>query len=360
MRDSSAMDTKSGQVFDVKYPVAVGAGLASALLCLVARQGTLPAASIAFFSPLPILIATLGFGPFSGLGAVAVGVGAIIAYAASRPIDIWTIKLIYAAFLGGSFAVMIAVPAWWLGRIGRLGRSDEGSWRDSKRKSGPQPAAGTFYPLSRLLSHAVLLSCTTIVVFLTAIAWDAGGYDAMVERLTAKVGPYILEIAGPRELPAGMDLHDLSRLYVRLFPPLLTSGYFALTTANLWLAGRIVQLSNLLVRPWPDIVRDLRLPRPFAFAFLACCAVSLLVGGFIGMVAACAAAAIGMGFMLQGLAVIHFLTRAVKYRRALLAAIYVAAAFMTPLMFVPFAAMGLLDAGFSFRDRRIVAAPQKP
>jgi uncharacterized protein YybS (DUF2232 family) len=353
MRDSSAMDAKSGQTFDVRYAVALGAGLASALLCVVARQGTLPALFIACFSPLPILIATLGFGPLPGLGAAMVGIAAISAFAAARPAELWTARLIYAALSGGTFALMLALPVWWLGRLTRLWRDDADMWRDSSRQPRQHAAESRFYPLSRILAHAAIFACVVAALVITTIVLDAGGFDS----LAARVAPRILELFGPRELPPGTDLHELSLFYVRLFPPVMTAIYLSLALANLWLAGRIAQVSNILVRPWPDTAHALRLPRPFALAFLGSVALCPL-DGFTGAIATCGAAALGLAFALEGLAVIHFVTRGNKFRTPLLAAAYVVTVIVPPML-IAFAAIGLADAGFSFRDRKVVAATQK-
>jgi len=350
------MDSRSPQAFDSRYLVAFGAGLAAALLCLVARQGTLPAYFLAYFTPLPIMIATVGFGAMPGLAAALVGTTTIIVYVAARPGDFWTARLLSAALLGGIFAVTLGLPAWWLARLARLTRTDEGSWRDAARLPVVKGEARVFYPVGRILASGVVVAFAIITLTVLAIVLDEGGFDAIIDRLAAKLAPYVLDFVGTRELPAGVNLQDLSRFYVRLMPPVATYVYLLLVAANLWLAARVAQVSNLLVRPWPDIAQELRLPRPFALALLASAALSAL-DGLTGTIAACAAAALGIGFALQGLAVIHALTRNLKFRAALLAAIYAAAALL-PLMLFPLATVGLLDAGFSFRARKALAAPQ--
>jgi Predicted membrane protein (DUF2232) len=353
MRDSSAMDAKSGQAFDVRYVVALGAGLASALLCVVAQRGTLPALFSACFLPLPILIATLGFGPLTGLGTAAVSIAVISAFAAARPAELWTARLIYAALCGGTFALMLALPVWWLGRLTRLWRDDADVWRDAKLQPRPHASDSRFYPLSRILAQAATFAFAVAASVITAIVLDAGGF----ESLAARIAPRILELFGPRELPPGTDLHELSLFYIRLFPPVTAAIYLTLALANLWLAGRIAQVSNSLVRPWPDIAHAMRLPWPFAFAFLGSIALSPF-DGFVGAIATCGASAFGLGFVLEGLAVVHCVTRGNKLRAPLLAAIYIVTVIVPPLL-IAFAAIGLADAGFSFRERKVVAAAQK-
>jgi hypothetical protein len=353
MRDSSAMDAKTHQAFDARYPIAFGAGLAAALLCLVVRQGTLPAYFLAYFAPLPIMIATLGFGILPGLTAATIGTVTIIAYFAARPTDFWAMQLISAAFYGGVFAVTMGLPAWWLARLMRLQRTN-GHWQDGAQIEAAKFEPRICYPLDRLLAFSVLAAFVVMTLVVVALVVDEGGFERLVDRFAAKAAPFVLDMVGTREMPQGVDLQDLSRLYVKLLPGVATYIYLLLIIANLWLAGRVVQVSNLLVRPWPDIAQDLRLPRAFALIFLASAAIALL-GGLAGMIAACAATACGLGFMLQGLAVIHTLTRELRYRGALLAAIYAAVAILPPMV-LPLTAIGLLDAALAFRTRKIFAA----
>ena len=65
-RDSSTMMQRFG--------MAIGAGLAAALLFAVMAKGTLLAVALAYLAPLPIVIATLGWGLDMGaLAAVVAG-----------------------------------------------------------------------------------------------------------------------------------------------------------------------------------------------------------------------------------------------------------------------------------------------
>ena len=52
--------------------VAIGAGLASALLFSLVTQATVFAIALAYLSPLPIMIAMIGFGRAAGLTATVV------------------------------------------------------------------------------------------------------------------------------------------------------------------------------------------------------------------------------------------------------------------------------------------------
>jgi len=96
----------------------IGAGLASALLFVVTVQGTALALALAYLAPLPIMIATLGWGVDAGLvalcAACAVVAGAI------------------EVFSGVLFGLTVALPAWGLAAFACLRGSP---WRlDSYRR----------------------------------------------------------------------------------------------------------------------------------------------------------------------------------------------------------------------------------
>ena len=87
--------------------VALGAGLASALLFVVSAKGTTAAALIAYFTALPIMIAGLAFGHAWGLAGAVLGIGAV------------------AVGLGpilGIYALCFALPGEWLSYLALLAR----------------------------------------------------------------------------------------------------------------------------------------------------------------------------------------------------------------------------------------------
>ena len=163
-------------------------------------------------------------------------------------------------------------------------------------------------------------------------------------------------MASKPPLPAGIDAHTLARTIIRVVMPLLAAAEVAILLFNLWLAARIAQTSGLLTAPWPDIPRNLRVPRPLAIVFAVALGLSF-AGGLPGLLSLIMSGALGMGFVFQGLAVIHALTRGKSFRFPLLVLVYISTLLMSgPIAF--YALLGLIDAGFAFRDRR--ARPLKP
>ena len=67
-----------------RLAIALGAGVASAVLFMVTVQGTALAVALAYLAPLPVMIATLGWG--IDVGAVAMGVACALVAGAVAPV----------------------------------------------------------------------------------------------------------------------------------------------------------------------------------------------------------------------------------------------------------------------------------
>ncbi len=343
------------QASDIRVPVALGSGLAATLLFLSLRQGTFPALFLASLSPLPLMIATLGFGHMTGLGAVAVAILTFVALiaAAAAPLNGWLDAIVTAGLGGLIFAACQALPSWWLAHLAGLSRSEAAlPWTERRNEKG---RGWDYYPLGRIALQAAMMGFAIVAFATLAASLRQTNFEAGLDQAATKITPFVVQALGSYELPNGIDINQLARLVVRAIPPAAASMIFVLLLINLWLAGRIVQLSNLLTRPWPDIAHELRLPRLLGLAFAAAAALCLL-GGLTGLIASIATAVLAILFALQGLCVIHDLSRGTKFRGALLCGLYVALALLMPWPLVILTLVGLVEAGFRLRDRKATAA----
>ena len=127
---------------------------------------------------------------------------------------------------------------------------------------------------------------------------------------------------------------------------------------NLWLGGRIPQLSQLLGRPWPNVSDGLRLPR-FVAALLALClglSVLRIDDGSVATVAAVIASSLGLVFALQGLGTAHVLTRGFAGRPAILIVIYVVTIVVPPAV-AGLTLLGVVDCLGSLRRYKTPSNP---
>ena len=322
---------------------ALGGGVACALLSMLTL--THPPATMAMgaLAPLPLMIAALGFGPFAG--TIAAVAGALF-------VALFDLKAGHLAFNAlqspgaaaidvAMFLLSLGVPAALLGT--------------AARQRAPMATTPRARPEERLLGRLAIVAtvfATLSVSGALAVAISAnGGLDAF-EALLAKTFEKVWQlIAERRELPATIDARQVARQMTLLMPPFLSAAAVFFYLGNLWLAGRIAQVSELLGAPWPDLPRYMRVPR-FVAALLAVSLPLGVIGGSIGFYARILSAALIAVLAIQGLAVLHALTRNRGSRVPLLLLTYLTFVVMTPWPLLLWGAVGLLDSFFSFRDRQ--------
>ena len=237
------------------------------------------------------------------------------------------------------YLVGLGIPAWLLTFLARI--------------PSPLPRAGIPPPrmrpdesrLSRLVVAATAFAIGAVALILAvAIATSGGlakydasmlaGYETML-RTAAERGQSAL---------SDEDLHRSALLLASLLPWMMAVFALVVYVVNLWIAARIARTSGVLGKDWPDIPRNLRLPR-FAAPLLALALGLSFLTGPVGLASHVVCGALVAAFALQGLAVIHQMTRGRSWRPVALAFTYC----LIPLVLLPlmsWALLGLLDTAF--------------
>lgn len=303
----------------------IGAGLVSALLFAAVTANSVPSVLLMYLAPLPILIVALGWHPLLGLLALAVGGVAI------------------SLLLGSSSAVVFALGpalAGWALAAAALARRRVGT---TASPAGPPPIP---YGAGPLLFVVSLLAAFTAF---GALAGAAGGdyeeYRAALEGAAAALMRPDRGATLPNVL--WMDGPAFIRLMMRLAPALLAGMLVVVLSTNLWLAGRAVAISGRLPRPWPDIP-SARMPLAAVPAALLGCLVGRMAG-FAGVAGSTLAGALIMAFALQGLAVLHDVSRNRPGRGLILSAAYVMALVLGYVVLPALALLGMTDTALPLR-----------
>ncbi|GAC1329088.1 MAG: DUF2232 domain-containing protein [Beijerinckiaceae bacterium] len=324
--------------------IAIGAGLASALLFVVSAKGTLPALLLAYFSPLPLMIATLGFGQWTGLVGALLGSGLV--------------AVTLSATAGPFYAIGLALPAWVVCVVALRG-APAPEIRPSAQMSSPadpNPAP------QRALAVATLIFSLSVSAGALIVGALNGGVEAALNLLADQLTPLLSDLkSGTTSFPEDLDPARLARFLARLMVPAMAGSGLTVMMVNLWLAGRTVQISGRLPTRWPDVPYNLRLPVPFAAALVP--AIGLIfLRGEIGFIASIVAAALATALSLQGLAVMHDLTRGMSARTPILFVAYLVMSFIPPWPLAIFAIVGLADAALGLRERKRLrqSAPPSP
>ncbi|WP_158815130.1 DUF2232 domain-containing protein [Methylocapsa sp. S129] len=321
--------------------IAIGAGLAAALLFVVTAKGTLLAILLAYLSPLPIVIASLGWG--LDMGALAAAIASVVAAALIDPLS------------GGVFAASIALPPWLLSAAALLPR----------QKLYPRAAAAngekTWFPVGGIVAIAALMGALVGAGMLASMILDYGGYQNGVDAMAAKLIPRLRDAFDDvMTLPSDITIEDFAATIVRLFPAVLAASTCLMFCANFYAGARAVQLSHRLKRPWPNLPEGLVLPQFLGIGLIACAGLALSLRGSGEYVAWIGVGALGCAYVMQGLAVVHSLSRGLPVRIPALIALYLGCMVTARWSLPALALVGLVESLLSLRARRAAAANAKP
>jgi hypothetical protein len=311
--------------------IGIGAGAAGALLFASVSSGSWLSVFLFYLSPLPMLIAGLGWSHWAALiGAIggALALGLVFS------------SVFFFAFLAGA-----GIPAWWLSYLAMLARPAGGNGQ----------ADLEWYPPGRLVAWAAILAALVVLVAIPNFGFDAQSFHtALVHALTKILQAETGNPDAPLAIPGVRNPQRLISFMAEAIPP-AAAVIATLTNAfNLWLAARVVKFSGRLVRPWPELA-DMRLPREIAIALALAIALSF-AGGMLGIIAGVVSASLLMAYGILGFAVLHAVTRGAAARGFILGAAYASVlVFGWPMLAL--CLLGLADAIFDLRGR---AARRRP
>lgn len=311
----------------VGFLIGLGGGLASALLFYSASRGSpLLGTTLLLLTPLPSLLAGLGWGWLPAAAGALAG-AAVMAAVANLP------------FAAGYF-LALGLPAALAPYLAYLSRQD------------PQDAAKReWYPVGRLIAAMALYGGALPVLVLPLIG---GSYDV----LRAPLGEFFRRVSA-RAPEIGMrpltdaQIEGLAEFIVSALPGVLAAYWVGIFTLNLYLAGRILRASGRLGRDWPDLPA---MAYPTGFPLLAVLALAASFGpGLVGVAGSSFSGALMFAYLVAGLALMHFIARG--RARWLLWGVYIGLVSpLGPYMALALTLAGLLEPALKLR-RRIGPTP---
>ncbi len=310
-----------------RFVVAIGAGCAAALLFAVSAQSSVLAMALAYLAPLPIMIATIGWGLDAGAVAGVISVAALALL--SEPLS----ALLFAASVAG--------PGWALAAfaITPIARY----YRGHKPDAPVHPSVGAVVTL------AALFGIVASAGVLTTIIVVYGGYQEGAREIASTVAALAADAFD--SAPDKFTARDFADALVRFGPPAIAASTLMMLCVNLYAAARSTQLSHNLPRPWPDLPKSLALPWPLGVAFVACVALAYALPSPAAQYFSTGAGGLGAALVLQGLAVAHALSRGLKMRPLMLVALYACCVLRAKFTLPVLAALGLLDGFLRLRSR---------
>jgi Predicted membrane protein (DUF2232) len=326
-RDSAKMPTP--------LIIGAGSGLVAAALFASAATATALAGVLFYLAPLPLCLAGLGWGTTAGLTSALAG------------------TLVIALGLGpaasGLFALSIAVPIALLTHLALLSRPVPAA------EGGPRTDL-EWYPPGRLVGWAAIVAGLLAALLVLVLGYDQASYEKSIREVLSHSALKDLDTDGT--LFTEENLAKIAGLIAWVLPAAFAIVWLTITLFNLWIAGRILDVSGHALRPWPDL-HALELPNAFVLLFAGALAASFLPG-VAGLLATGLAGALLFAYALQGLAVIHVYSQGMPLRGLLLATVYLAILFLGWVVIVV-AIIGLAEPSLGLRRRAAQSGqPPKP
>jgi len=317
-----------------KYAVAFGAGCAAAFLFAVSAQASALAMALAYLAPLPIMIATLGWGLDAGAIAAAVSVAGLTLI--SEPVS------------GLLFAASVAVPAW---ALAAFAATPLASWLPSRLSSRLPlfPSVGAVVTLAATVG--MIGAAATLTSVIVIYRGYAEGARAVAEGVAALAADAFDDAAQAKAF---------ADLLVRFGAAAIAGSTLLMLAVNLYAAARSVQLSHRLPRPWLDLPTSLSLPFPLGIVAIISAGAAWALPAPASQYALVLAGGLGAAFALQGLAVAHALSRGLKLRTLMLAALYACCLLRGPYTLPVLALLGVVDAVTRLRARAAIVPTPKP
>jgi hypothetical protein len=290
--------------------IGILAGIASGLMAIAALRAGTAALAMMFAAPIPVYLASLGWGTAAGFVAAAL--------AAASGMIIGGVKSIVVT------AALMFLPAAWVGHLANLGQ---------------RGADGTliWFPLEKVFFHLAVAVIAGILVMGFVLRYDTAALQQMMLDMMKELA------SSGRQSPAVTEegMARSARLYAALIPFLVPMIWLIIHVVIFYLAALIARRSGRLARPRDDIPATANLP----FA-----ATGIPLAGIVGMIFSTSPfyeigavmAGVGTGaFALVGLAELHLRSMGRPGRNLMLFATYLLL-FLFTLPIVILAIMGIL------------------
>ncbi len=307
--------------------IALLAGAASAGLYVYGLTLTITGVFLLLLAPLPLWLAGLGWGATAA--GLSGAVGAIAVLLLSDPL------------IGTMYALVLAIPTAVLAHLAVARHKDAESER--------------WFPANALLGALVLIGLIqALAAGLALAATDAGLVGTVRDNLTVLFGAYVTE-----------DTGEGSGALIDQWDSLVLGALIAVTMVAQAGTGALAQgllsAANKALRPSPsfwamrvgDWTRVLLVPLLIAVVALDAsgAAADGGSGGFFQFLGMAFVLVLGVGFLLQGLAVMHALTRGMRAQPLVLAGVYFVVLAFQPFGAALFALIGFFDRWGNFRER---------
>ncbi|MEP3265444.1 MAG: hypothetical protein ABJN78_06765 [Hyphomicrobiales bacterium] len=304
--------------------IALVAGATSMVLLAAGLTGTSLALPLMILSPLPIAIASLGWGSVIGF------IAAVVAFMG--------LSLIATPTGGLLFIVLFGLPIAYLAHLAGLSRQDD------------PDQAEEWFPESTILWRAVLIGGATV-----GLAFMISGFDAeeVTKRGLSEFAPTLEQL----DTTTRETMENAIRFQVKITPYSMPMAWLLVMWLNLSLGIKIAKVSDRFNRP-SFFLKMAELPNLVIPVFGAAVLLSL-ISPPLSFLGAAFFGIIIMAITILGFNTVHVATAHLPMRGVLLASLYMAVLILSIPILLVFG-IGIADHFFKIRQRYRLANPHSP
>ena len=272
-----------------------------------------------FFTPLPVLFITLGYGTRSGTITAVIALVEIL------------------MFTNPSFAfanaILTFIPAVWIGHLIGLAKTQE----DGKQ---------IWYPVDKILIRICMLA----FIMTVALGVMTGINDNDMQQQIAEQFQQYFDAnnISQTEDPQLLAQRTLYWIYI-----IMPASFIFLFAINIAIASRQARKFAGMIRPTEKLSETITLEPKVAFIFVPVFVITMITDNSnndaIINVSRVLAGAIGFGYLIVGLSVIHFAARMFKLPSLVLVIVYALNMFGLPTFI--YMAIGMFESVNSIRNK---------
>tara|TARA_B100001939_G_scaffold278437_1_gene246920 strand:- start:4777 stop:5355 length:579 start_codon:yes stop_codon:yes gene_type:complete len=150
------------------------------------------------------------------------------------------------------------------------------------------------------------------------------------------------------DLEQTIQLNNIALMSASL-PSILVAFWILIFLVNLWIATKITRKIDSNARIW-DGFDEISLPKHFIYLLMAFLVLAFAAQGIIKVISITGATAILMGYSINGLSVLHNVTKNFNLRPLVLTTLYILVLLFVPFI-IPVTILGIMDYKNNLRNK---------
>ena len=198
-----------------------------------------------------------------------------------------------------------------------------------------------WYPLSLIFSKIIMLSLVLSIIGILFLGTNIIDYNDTISIIYSDV--YQIR----PDLEQTIQLNNIALMSASL-PSILVAFWILIFLVNLWIATKITRKIDSNVRSW-DGFDEISLPKYFIYLLIVFLALAFAAQGITKVMAITGATAILMGYSINGLSVLHNVTKNFNLRPLVLTTLYILVLLFVPFI-IPVTILGIMDYKNNLRN----------